>query len=651
MATLIPSLNQCDTRMTSGERRFAHRIVDKLEEDYLAWYDVPVGPRALHPDFVVLNPRRGLLILEVKDWKLESIRAIDRNSITLITDSGDKIKANPQEQARQYAQAISALLQKDPLLIVSEPGKYQGHLSFPYGYGVVLSNIHRKAFEDTDLGEVIDGTRVICQDEMFDSVDAETFQQRLWGMFTVNFPAVMTLPQVDRVRWHLFPEIRIRAEQLSLIEQPGKPQSIAESVPDLINVMDLQQEQLARSLGEGHRVIHGVAGSGKTLILGYRCERLAGQIQKPILVLCFNVTLASKLQDWMKSKSLDRKVNVRTFHAWCRDQLVLYNVELPETGERFFDELVVRVISAVERGQIPAAQYGAVLIDEGHDFQEEWLRVVAQMVDPETNSLLVLYDDAQSIYGDSKRRKFSFSSVGIQAKGRTTILKLNYRNTMEVLSVAYEFAREAMIPTEAAEDGVPLVEPQTAGRRGPVPELNQLKSLEEEGDFIAKELLKANRNGSPWRDMAVLYRSRFVGEKVVASLRKTGVPVQWLDDPKEKKKLRSSEDSVKAMTMHSSKGLEFSIVAIPGLGYMPMKEVDEREEAKLLYVAMTRAMNVLLLTAHRQSDFLARLKSARDKAFATKPATALRLKRGEVVQDTSLEDLFRFKPLGDERPN
>ena len=39
--------------------------------------------------------------------------------------------------------------------------------------------------------------------------------------------------------------------------------------------MDLQQEQLARSMGEGHRVIHGVAGSGKTMILGYRAQYLA----------------------------------------------------------------------------------------------------------------------------------------------------------------------------------------------------------------------------------------------------------------------------------------------------------------------------------------------------------------------------------------
>ncbi|MCC7082643.1 MAG: hypothetical protein IT530_18425, partial [Burkholderiales bacterium] len=42
----------------------------------------------------------------------------------------------------------------------------------------------------------------------------------------------------------------------------------------------LAQEQLARSLGEGHRVIHGVAGSGKTMILGYRCVRLAAVLEK-----------------------------------------------------------------------------------------------------------------------------------------------------------------------------------------------------------------------------------------------------------------------------------------------------------------------------------------------------------------------------------
>ena len=73
------------------------------------------------------------------------------------------------------------------------------------------------------------------------------------------------------------------------------------------------------------------------------------------------------------------------------------------------------------------------MIDEGHDFEQEWLKLVTQMVDPSTDSLLLLYDDAQSIYRKSRRLDFSLSRVGIKAAGRTSILRLNYRNTREIL--------------------------------------------------------------------------------------------------------------------------------------------------------------------------------------------------------------------------
>ena len=72
--------------------------------------------------------------------------------------------------------------------------------------------------------------------------------------------------------------------------------------------MDLQQEQLARSLRDGHRVIHGVAGSGKTLILAYRCQHLAQENTKPLLVLCFNVSLAARLRQMIQAKGLSDRV-------------------------------------------------------------------------------------------------------------------------------------------------------------------------------------------------------------------------------------------------------------------------------------------------------------------------------------------------------
>jgi superfamily I DNA/RNA helicase len=86
--------------------------------------------------------------------------------------------------------------------------------------------------------------------------------------------------------------------------------------------------------------------------------------------------------------------------------------------------------------------------------------------------------------------------------------------------------------------------------------------------------------------------------------------VERVGKEKGRQKFRPGEDSVKAMTMHSSKGLEFPVVAIPGLGFMPQAKSDVREEAKLLYVGMTRAMDQLLLTCHKESDFVNRIRNA-----------------------------------------
>ena len=89
--------------MTAGERRTAERLEQKLDADYLLWYDVAVGPRHQHPDFVVMHPRRGILILEVKDYRLSTLIQVDRQSWIIHTDTGPKTVANPLEQARQYA--------------------------------------------------------------------------------------------------------------------------------------------------------------------------------------------------------------------------------------------------------------------------------------------------------------------------------------------------------------------------------------------------------------------------------------------------------------------------------------------------------------------------------------------------------------------
>ncbi|EIM01619.1 nuclease-like protein [Rhodanobacter thiooxydans LCS2] len=613
MATLIPTRNSCLPRMTGGEKRVSERLEQKLEDDYLLWYDVPVGVKQRHPDFVVFHPRRGLLVLEVKDWKADTIRHADSTQFTLVTERGLVKENNPLLQARAYALEIGVVLERDPALRHPEGSRYAGKLIMPWGWGVVLANITRKQFDEGGLGEVLPEHLVICRDELYETVDAEAFQQRLWAMFPQVYPVALTLPQIDRVRWHLFPELRVEAGsgQFGLFGPTDAAVRPLE-IPDLVKVMDSQQEQLARSIGGEHRIIHGVAGSGKTMILGFRAMQLARGMDKPILVLCYNKTLAARLEQLIGERGLGEKVQVYNFHKWCRKMLVAYHEPLPPgSGKAFVDALPPAVIAGVDRGQIPRAQYGAVLVDEGHDFEPDWYKLIVQMLDPATNSLLVLYDDAQNIYGNPNRRRISWKSLGVQAQGRTTILKLNYRNTLEILSVARAFAQDLLASRldEADGDGVPLIAPESAGRRGAVPELVRTDTARAQMDVLIARLRDEHAHGRPYSEMAVIYRNQWEGEKLHEVLRELGIPSRLADNAG-KQTLFVVEDSVKLVTMHSSKGLEFPFVIIPGIGGLPKEGQGENDEARLLYVAMTRATDHLLLIHHLDSVFSRRIRDS-----------------------------------------
>ncbi len=609
MAEIIPPLNQQTlSRMTSGEKRVARRLKALLEDDYLVWYDIPVGKQRRYPDFIILHPSRGLLFLEVKDWKPDTLKKISKSDVTLLTNSGMVTKPHPLEQVRAYTYTVVDRLARDPQLCQTSKA-YRGNLIMPWGWGVVFTNITRKqihrAIPDDMREGLLPDHLMIYKDEITQSADAEQFQEQLWNMFTYQFGQTLSLPQIDRIRWHLFPEIRIEDGAVGdLFDDPAEDETdVTQSLPDIIKIMDIQQEQLARSLGEGHRVIHGVAGSGKTLILGYRCLHLAEALNKPILVLCFNITLAARLRAFISSRGIGTKVQIYHFHDWCAQQIKTYHVELLGGDKPVWERQVETVIEAVEKGQIPRAQYGALLIDEGHDFEPQWLKLVTQMIDPETNALLLLYDDAQSIYKKKSGLGFSLSSVGIQAAGRTTILRLNYRNTREILHYAYDFARHYLDPHKADEDHIPLIEPQAAGTSGPEPVLKRLENLEAEISFAMACIQKWHKDGIKLQEIGVLYPNGVYGKKMATALGNAGIAHIWLGNKQYKAAYNPDIDRVTVLTIHSSKGLEFRRVILIGMGNLGADKEKIADDARLLYVGMTRAQEGLLLTSSSDDPF------------------------------------------------
>ncbi|WP_339136902.1 MAG: 3'-5' exonuclease [Candidatus Electrothrix sp. GW3-4] len=609
MAEMIPPLNaQTISRMTAGELRFARRLQTFLEDDYTIWYDIPIGRQQRYPDFIILHPSRGILCLEIKDWKLTTISTISSSYVKLLLDTGLQKVQHPLEQARDYTYVVVNKLKRDPMLCNKE-GKYQGKPIMTWGWGCVFTNITRtqveKAIPDDRRENLLPDHLMIYKDEMYEGADVEKFQEQLWGMFHYRFNRTLTMPEIDRIRWHLFPEIRLD-EQFTEEELFGPDKDTSspfiEDFQDLVKVMDIKQEKLARGLGEGHRVVHGVAGSGKTMILGCRCQYLTEETDKPILVLCFNVTLAAKIRAFISAKGIGGQVQVYHFHDWCGQQLKTYHVEV-KPCRNYFERQVEAVISSVDKGLIPRAQYGAILIDEGHDFAAEWLQLIVQMVDPETNSLLLLYDDAQSIYDNRSRLDFSLSSVGVKAQGRTTILRLNYRNTHEILEFAYKFAEHYLSAQNADDDHIPLIQPEPAGVFGLPPVVCQQANFSEEVSYVARCLETWHQRGVPWNKIAVLYCKINQGKDLAARLETQQIPHLLMNSKKRKMAYNPADDVVILSTIHSSKGLEFSRVIIMGIGALKDDEKHRLNSARLLYVGMTRAQEYLLITTSGNNEY------------------------------------------------
>jgi hypothetical protein len=130
--------------------------------------------------------------------------------VELHTPRGRVTQPHPLRQARDYALELVDLMQHDPALVHAD-GPFAGRLLFPYGWGVVLSRPEaRRRGPRRGLRQIFPRSARCCATTWTTASTGGRFQHRLWGMFTVSYPHTLTLPQRDRIRWHLFPELRLQ---------------------------------------------------------------------------------------------------------------------------------------------------------------------------------------------------------------------------------------------------------------------------------------------------------------------------------------------------------------------------------------------------------------------------------------------------------
>lgn len=242
----------------------------------------------------------------------------------------------------------------------------------------------------------------------------------------------------------------------------------------------------------------------------------------------------------------------------------------------------------------PVKPYRHVIVDEAQDIHETQWRLLRAAVEPAPNDMFIVGDSHQRIYD----RRSSLSKVGIEIRGRSRKLRINYRTTHEILRWSMGLLGEGDF--DDLDEGTETHD--TAGyhsfMHGPAPTLVGTGSTAEMIDALVPQVREWIRDGIAETDIAVAART--VGElrPIESALRAAGVATQPLGRD------LTAPDGVALATMHRMKGLEYRAVAVIGVAddHVPFPpeltpantdpvqhEADLQRERCLVYVACTRA--------------------------------------------------------------
>ena len=392
-----------------------------------------------------------------------------------------------------------------------------------------------------------------------------------------------------------------------------------------------EQERLCGLELDGKpRLVRGVAGSGKTVVLAHwlmqTVQRLSDQPNVRIWAVFANRSLQSLIGDSIAS-AWEKATDGQSF-PWGRVELhhikEILEVLLPEAGlsmQTFgfdYDQAAEAYLGRIPTGNI-APRCDALFIDEAQDMGPNTLKLLSSIVrcadasDENSRSINIFYDNAQNIYG---RGTPKWSELGLDMRGRSTVMKESFRSTRPITEFALNVLYRLQ-PPDTSPDHKELVTRGLIERSsrsgaqwwnirfnqidGPKPEFRRYHSLEQEfeaiGDYC-RELICVQ--GVQPTDICLIYNGsnipHWLEKSMMPRLSGTGVELSVQTN----KPFERSSNMLLATTSHSYKGYDSEVVIIPSVEQY--KAQDKGVLANNLYVAMTRARSVLAMFSQRLND-------------------------------------------------
>ncbi len=306
---------------------------------------------------------------------------------------------------------------------------------------------------------------------------------------------------------------------------------------------------------------------------------------------------------------LDRRKRARVWKVLARYRQLLEEGKLLDWNDVAREARLLIAGGASTRGV--DAGLRAVLADEVQDFGPPKLRLLRALAPEENNSLFLVGDAHQRIYG----RPYPLSRCGIEIRGRAKRLKLNYRTTAQIRARAVSILEGAEI--DDLDEGNDTLDGYLSLRQGPLPEVRHFAKAVQEEKAILETLREwIEKDCVDPRSICLCARTRQeLDSRYAVMLKEAGIDQVRLDSES------SPEDDrvgVRTATLHRLKGLEFERLIVAGIDdeSMPLRlnhsGLDEGElvahdlkERCLLYVATSRARDMLMVTGYgKPSRFL-----------------------------------------------
>ena len=330
--------------------------------------------------------------------------------------------------------------------------------------------------------------------------------------------------------------------------------------------------------------IVGGAGTGKTLLAAEKARRLATEGFRTLLV-CFNAPLARELAANLESTARDTGLlDVTTFHQLCEDlghEADVLAARPDPIPQDWWDRTLPRALDdAIER---LGARYHAIVVDEGQDFDAEWLASLNELlIGGRDDVLYVFHDPAQAIYRDDVVAQLGLAEYELDT---------NCRNAAPIHAVVARFA-EGGLASEALRTGGRSVERIEAADGPATVEalrgvLHRLRAVDGEAvnpwdiAVLTGEKLESS---AVWLAPGRRYGNEVLGNPAVDDAgRHLGLPANLAPE--------LPGDVILCETIRRFKGLERPVVVLVEL------KADDPRLARLLYIGASRATQHLVVIA------------------------------------------------------